>query len=33
MDMVISRGTTETIDDDLTMWATMLGEFKKFMKF
>ena len=33
MDMVISRGTTENIDDSLTMWATMLGEFKKFMKF
>jgi hypothetical protein len=32
MDMDISRGTTENIDDDLTMWATMLGEFKKFMK-
>lgn len=33
MDMVISPGTTENIDDSLTMWATMLGEFKKFMKF
>jgi hypothetical protein len=33
MDMVISRSTTENIDDDLTMWATMLVEFKKFMGF
>jgi hypothetical protein len=33
MDMDISRGTTENIDDSLNMFATMLTEFKKFMKF
>ena len=33
MDMVISNGTTENIDASLNMFATMLNEFKKFMKF
>ena len=33
MDMVIGNGTTENIDASLNMFATMLNEFKKFMKF
>lgn len=31
-DARVARGTTENIDECLTLWPTMLTEFKKFMK-
>ena len=31
-DLVVSRGTTENIDDCLTWWEKMITQFKTFMK-